>query len=343
MAIVQFTKAQRMGSKALIGLVAESGAGKTMSAILLARGLVGPQGRFAMLDTENGRGRMYAKLAGGYDYAELTPPFTPERYVESIQAAEDAGFDALILDSASHEWEGIGGVIEAADNGKAQNGDALKGLVKWAQPKARHKRFVQKLLTSKMHLIICIRAKEKLEQKGDKIVSAGFVPVQDKRFKYELTVQLFFPNEGDRGVPVVSLPLGKCPEDLLGAFPAGKKVTVETGAKIAEWVAGGVPIDHAYEALRLEAMEAAEGGRNVMRSFWERLDKPKRQQLAPLVPNLQSIADEADRDAAQQQTTQPAPTEFRPAEVTTTAATGGDLNDSLDGLFGDDTEKAAAE
>lgn len=314
--IVTFTKAQRKGSHVLIALYGESSCGKTYSAILLARGLVGEQGRIAMLDTETGRGLMYDSLAGGYDYAELTPPFTPDRYIQSVKAAEEAGFDALIIDSASHEWEGLGGVLEEADAGKNAKGEALQGLVKWAKPKARHKKFVQALLSTRMHLIICLRAKEKMVQKKndrgkEEIVSAGYVSVQDKRFIYEMTVQVFMPNDAKaRGVPV----LEKCPEDLLGAFPAGRKISVETGRKIAEWVSGGAPVDHAYEDLKREAEEAAEGGSIVLARYWKRLTDDQREIIKPIGANLRSIANAADEEIEREQA-KPAPTKFSPAEA----------------------------
>lgn len=317
MTIVTFAPAVRKGSHVIIGMYGDSGSGKTYSAILLGRGLVGPKGRLAMLDTETGRGLIYAKVAGGYDYAELTPPFTPERYVEAIKAAEDAGFDALIIDSGSHEWEGLGGILETAEASGKQ------GLVKWAQPKARHKRFVQALLSTRMHLILCLRAKEKLVQKQvngkQEIVSEGFVSVQDKRFIYETTVQLFMRGtNGNRGCYTVE----KCPEDLLGAFPAGQKVSVDTGRAIADWVSGGAPVDHALEALKREAAEAAAGGKDAFAKWWNSADvKPKRAQLRDQLPNLQSIAAEADAERER------AHTQFAPAAAE-------QQDDGLDDPFG---------
>src|SRR6202035_1132533 len=114
----------------------------------------------------------------------------------------------------------------------------LEGLAKWAKPKARHKKYVQRLLNSRMHLLISLRAKEKMVQLTDKtpipqglkigdIISAGYVPIQDKRFIFETTVQLFLPvysNRNKLGVPMVE----KCPEDLLGAFPDGGHIIEET-------------------------------------------------------------------------------------------------------------------
>ena len=39
-----------------------SGSGKTFSSLKLARGLVGPTGKIAFIDTENGSGKLYADL-----------------------------------------------------------------------------------------------------------------------------------------------------------------------------------------------------------------------------------------------------------------------------------------
>lgn len=315
MGIVSYTKVQRLGTHAIIAIVGESGSGKTYSAILLARGLVGPSGRLAMLDTESGRGRMYANLGGGYDYGELTPPFTPERYVEAIKAAEEAGYEALIIDSGSHEWEGIGGTLDAADAGKSSQGKPLTGLIKWAQPKARHKRFVQALLNTRMHLVICLRAKEKLVQMAvngkQEIVSQGYVSVQDKRFVYETTVQLFMPKDDPKklGIPRID----KCPEDLLPAFPHGQRISTETGKKIAEWISGGIAVDADLEALRHEAEDAADGGTAVLRAFWDRLGKPQQKMLAPFMENLKSIAAVADADVAPSLAPEEDPAEIEPA------------------------------
>jgi len=298
MSIVTFTKAQRKNTHVLLSIHGMSGSGKTYSAILIARGLVGPQGKIAMLDTETGRGLIYANMAGGFDHADLSAPYTPERYIEAIKLAEAAGYDALIIDSVSAEWEGIGGTLELADSGTNKDGKALTGLIKWSQPKARHRRFIQALLGTKMHLILCLRAKEKLVQKGSEIISGGFVSVQDKRFIYEMTVQIFLPNDSERdkiGIPR----LDKCPEDLLPAFPPGQRISIDTGRRIADWVAGGAPVDHATESLRREAEEAAEGGTAVLEVMWKRLTKPQQIALKPYMENIKSIAKTADDDGKQ--------------------------------------------
>ena len=67
-----FRPAERSQAKPLIGLYAESGCGKTYSALLLARGFVGSAGKIGMIETEAGRGEAYADIVpGGYDVASL--------------------------------------------------------------------------------------------------------------------------------------------------------------------------------------------------------------------------------------------------------------------------------
>lgn len=310
MSIVTFKPAIRKGSHVIITAYGESGCGKTLSLLRLGRGLVGPKGKLAMIDTETGRGMIYADaIPGGYDYAELTPPYEPERYIEALDAAEEAGYEAVIIDSGSHEWEGLGGILEIADASDA------RGLVKWTKPKARHKKYVQRLLRSRMHLLISLRAKEKMIQvggtipvpagmKSGDIISGGFVPIQDKRFIFETTVQLFFPTGGERGVPMLTWPQFKCPKDLEGAFPPATQINEDTGRMIAEWVAGGVAVDHAYETLKKAAEDVADMGSEKLRLHWEKtLTKIERKQLAGELDNLKSIA--ASADAAKEQASLP--------------------------------------
>lgn len=297
MSILHITKAERKGAPVLIALYGESGSGKTYSALLLARGLAGSQGRIGLLDTETGRGLIYAdEIPGGYEYAELTPPFTPERYIEAVKEFAASGVDVLVIDQASSEWEGIGGIIEIADQGISKKGEKLEGLVKWAQPKARHKKFVQALITTRMHIIVCLRAKEKIVQKGNQIVSEGFVSIQDKRFIFETTVQLFLRNGTDvRGTYVIE----KCPLRLLDAFPDGQKITVATGERIAKWVGSAAqPLDHAFETLKRAGELAAEGGTKAFTAWWNSAEVKTsgREKLRPHLDNFKSIARAADQE-----------------------------------------------
>ena len=45
---------------------------------------------------------------GNYNVLTLDAPYTPERYTEAIEAAEEAGLEVVIVDSLSHAWQAQG-------------------------------------------------------------------------------------------------------------------------------------------------------------------------------------------------------------------------------------------
>lgn len=292
-----YTLATRKGSYVVIGVDGHSGSGKTFSSLLLARGLVGPKGKIAVLDTETGRASLCAHVTD-FDVDELRPPFTPARYIEKIKDAAAAGYHCLIIDSASHEWEGEGGILDMADNEKYQSGQSKQGLAKWAGPKSKHKKFINEMLLARMHVIICMRAKDKMIQGKDNsgretIVCAGTVPIQDRKIIFELTISLKMNEETK--FPTVR----KCPDDLAGAFPQGQFITEESGKKIAEWIGGGLPVDEDLERLQQTARDVASLGRERMTQHWESLSKKDQKSLEPILPDLRSMADAADEQTAE--------------------------------------------
>lgn len=293
--IITIMPATREGSHVLVSFTGPSGSGKTYTALKFGRGLVGPKGRIGFLDTETGRGRLYASVTP-YDYGELIPPFSPARHILAISAFERHGCDCLILDTASHEWEGVGGCHDLAEASKKQ------GLLKWAVPKQQHKRFVNRLLMSRMHIITCLRAREKFVQATDpetgrdKICSAGWHEIQERNFIFEQTVSVLLLPGGRKVVT-------KCPEELTGTFGAvGQEtagyLTEETGQEVAAWVKGGTPVDMAWQAVRIAAMEHAEQGMDAYKLFHGRLTKPQKAKLLPDHENLKSIAAAADEAAS---------------------------------------------
>jgi hypothetical protein len=231
----EIKKATRVGVNPLIALFSESGCGKTYSALLLARGLVGSAGRITMIDTESGRGSLYADvIPGGYDVIELREPFTPERYIGAIDAAEKAGAQVVIVDSASHEWEGANGILDMAADIEKESGKA--GLHCWRKPKFQHALFVARLIRSRIPLITCIRAKYKSRQTKENgktvIVKDDFTsPMQAEDFIYESTVSAeIMPDHSCRVTKVNHPALREC-------FPAKGPITSRHGEALARWCA----------------------------------------------------------------------------------------------------------
>src|SRR6187402_3403106 len=105
---IQFTKAQRKNAKLRLAIAGPAGSGKTTAALKLATGL---GGKIAVIDTEHGSASIYADLTD-FDTLEIHPPYAPEKFIEAISVAEAAGYETIILDSITHEWNGAGGCCD---------------------------------------------------------------------------------------------------------------------------------------------------------------------------------------------------------------------------------------
>jgi hypothetical protein len=237
----EIKQATRQGVKPLIGIYSESGCGKTMSSLLLARGFVGATGKIVMLDTESGRGSLYADvIPGGYEVIEMREPFSPARYIEAIQTVEQSGAAILIIDSGSHEWEGIGGVLDMATDNESRSGKP--GLHNWKQPKMEHAKFMLKMLQSPLPIVVCLRAKYKTRQTKENgktvIVKDDYTtPIQADQFIFEMTAHGEILQDH-------SLHLTKCSHpSLRGCFPEGEPITSKHGELLAAWCnSAGKPI-----------------------------------------------------------------------------------------------------
>ena len=228
----------------------------------------------------------------------MTSPYTPRRYLEAIEEFLAYGVDILVVDSFSHCWEGPGGVLEMADQAEEHG---KKGLMKWLMPKRDYKKLVSFLLSTRMHMILCSRAKQPILEavvEGEKtLLTQPWEPIQDKRLKYEMTIVVPMTLDGEYETDASRL---KAPGDLAHLF-RGELLDEGTGAAIAEWVNGGKPVDHALELLRRAAFDAASGGTERFTKRWNAPSlRPRRKALRPDLDNLASIARAADEEIARE-------------------------------------------
>ncbi len=134
-------KATKKAKKLRLGLSAASGFGKTYGALLIAKGLCkGDLSKVCVIDTERDSASLYADL-GEYSTIGLSAPYSPERYINAITLAEQSGYEVIIVDSITHEWDGPGGCLEI----HAQLGGDFKT---WAKVTPRHNNFINKILNS---------------------------------------------------------------------------------------------------------------------------------------------------------------------------------------------------
>jgi len=103
---MELKTATRKKVKLKLNISAPSGAGKTMGALLMAKGLVGEWPKIAVIDTENRSASLYSHL-GDFLTIDLSAPYSPERYIEAIDMCLKNGIECIIIDSSSHEWSGV--------------------------------------------------------------------------------------------------------------------------------------------------------------------------------------------------------------------------------------------
>jgi hypothetical protein len=238
-----FQPAVRENVPTLTGFAGGTGSGKTVSALRYATGLAAGK-RFAVIDTENRRSRMYAD-AFQFDVLDLEPPFTPARYAEAVAEADTAGYPVIVIDSASHEYAGEGGILDMQDAEFERMGarEAVK-MASWIKPKMAHKAYVRDLLRVPRHIVMCFRAEPKVEmvkgEKGWQVIPKpsltgldGWVPITEKNLPYELTLSLLLTADH----PGVPKPI-KLPKPLRSAVPLDKPIDEDVGKAVAAWASG---------------------------------------------------------------------------------------------------------
>lgn len=81
-----FKRAERKAIPIKAAIAGPSGSGKTEGMLRMLRELVGPQGKVAVIDTENGSASLYSDRHD-FDTVILEAPYTSDRYIDAIQAA----------------------------------------------------------------------------------------------------------------------------------------------------------------------------------------------------------------------------------------------------------------
>lgn len=237
-----FTKAERKKAKLKLNLNGASGSGKTYSALVLASSL---GKKIAVIDTENESASLYANEFN-FDTLPLKPPYSPERFAGAIHAAHNMGYEVLIIDSASHEWIGTGGCLEINDEAaKRFKGNTWSA---WSETTPRHRKFIDAILQTDMHIITTTRAKtETVQGEKGKVIKLGMKAEQREGYEYELTVSLDMLHENKFAIPT------KGRTKLFN--PTGEVITKETGEKLIAWLNDGRSQEEALQAAFDEAIK----------------------------------------------------------------------------------------
>lgn len=250
---VQFQRAERKRAKIHLALTGPTGSGKTLSALLIARGL---GERIAVIDTENDSASLYADATSKgidfpFDVVAIDPPYTLEKHVEAIKAAIDAKYDVLVIDSLTHIWAGEGGMLEQKDLLDRAKPNS-NSWANWREINTQFEEFRAWLLQADIHLIGTMRSKmkhEQIEQDGKKkVVKLGMEPIQRDGLEYEFTTVL----------DLTASHYADTSKDRTGLFD-GKpfQPSVETGRMLLAWLNGAAAAPRALPVTRAPAPRAA--------------------------------------------------------------------------------------
>lgn len=190
-----FQEATREKIWGRIAIKGVAGSGKTYTGLALATFILGENDpgmtkRIAVIDTERGSSRRYAKGRPFYFSVLELKTFEPETYVAAIKAAAEAGFEALVIDSLSHEWAGTGGALEQVEKA-GRGGNKFSA---WGSVTQRHNAVLDAIMSTPMHVIATMRTKMTYEQVEDEttkkksVKKLGLQPVQRDGIEYEFDV-----------------------------------------------------------------------------------------------------------------------------------------------------------
>ncbi len=186
---MRFQKATKRSARLRLALIGPAGSGKTYSALAIATRLV-PNARVAVIDTERGSASKYADQFA-FDVLELER-HGPTDYVQAIRAAEQEGYDVVVIDSLSHAWSGKGGALELVDQA-AKRARTPNSFGAWREVTPLHNEMVDSIVGCKAHVIVTMRAKTEWVQEQDergktRIRKVGLAPVQRDGLEYEFDV-----------------------------------------------------------------------------------------------------------------------------------------------------------
>lgn len=186
-----FQPASKQQARARVAFSGASGSGKTYWSLAWASVLAEGSG-VAFIDTERGSASLYADQFA-FDVLEMRPPFHPDRLVEALQSAEQAGYRAIVIDSLTHFWSGQGGVLEIVDQASSR----FKGNshAAWQVGTPIQQRMVDTILGYEGHILTTMRAKTEWVMEPDdrgRVTprKVGLAPQQRSDIEFEFTLML---------------------------------------------------------------------------------------------------------------------------------------------------------
>ena len=286
--------AKREAAPITAAFIGQSGSGKTYSALLFARGLVGATGKIVVIDTEGKRALIYADDPdiGSFHHIDFGLPYSSNRYKEAVLAAVMADADAIIIDSASHEHEAEGGMIDFAEKEELRLKNRRdKSRAKWIKPKTEHNRFVRYAVGCPAHVIFCIREKVVADMDNPNNKQGLLMPVCEKNLMFEMTITLRLEPETHKATFM------KVPKPFEKHITNGEVLTVEHGRKLLTVSMTGEELDKEYQKQLTICNDVSAMGMERLQLHWSTLSTEMKTMLKDdLDSKFKPIAAQADSD-----------------------------------------------
>jgi hypothetical protein len=231
--------------------------GKTLTALQGAAILAehrGKPGSVAVIDTENGRSRLYTDTftdeTGSplFKVNLLTAPYTPERFVTLIDQAATHGYEVIVIDSMSHEWFGPGGALDMVDEFAAKKSG--NKFAAWKDVTPKHNRLLHAIMQSPCDVIVTLRYKMSYEQVTEdgqtKVRKVGLQPIQRDDVEYEFDILA----EMDQANSLLAL--GRCEIVQGKRYPKGE--SAQFWNDIVGWLGTGVPMASVEQRNEIDAL-----------------------------------------------------------------------------------------
>jgi hypothetical protein len=242
----------------LIGLTGPSSSGKTFTALRLATGIQSVYGGdIYVVDTEQRRSLHYADRFH-FKHVPFGEPFGALDYREALRYCKAQGAGVVVIDSASHEHDGPGGMLEqheaeltrmagATDYAKRER----MTMLAWQKPKQARRKLITAITTElNMPVIFCFRAKattKPMKDKADggklKPVEMGYMAIAGEEWLFEMALNaLFLPGAEGRPTWVSEKPgeraVIKLPAQFKWLAENEAPLNEEVGKRLAEWARG---------------------------------------------------------------------------------------------------------
>lgn len=256
---MELKTAKREKIKVPIMLMGASGSGKTLSALLIAKGIVErmlPElsneeqwQKIALIDSEHNRALLYAQSEhdgvkiDGFQHLDLEAPYTADRYMKAFTVCKNAGCEVIIVDSLSHAWSGEGGILEKVESFGGRYQD-------WKEVKPDEKLMLKMLIDSDLHVIATTRSKQATNVTTNEVgklqvEKIGLKPDQKDSLDYEfaITFQMYQDHTAE------------ATKDNSSMFDRRLTINREVGQNIYDWAEKGIDVKAQEKAEKVELIK----------------------------------------------------------------------------------------